>query len=249
LSSGVPQEPPKKTQEHGHDEILREEHEGQAAPVCDRRDHVAAEPLARAGNDRGLPPRAPAPSSLVVTSEPHLVTPMNLGPFGLRPGGDGRVLLVEPGGHGHGIPLVGPAHGLLRGQTPAPQVPARGPDGDRQPEIPGQKLHDGLARPESEGQVELVRAGPCDLPNRSRRISSRQRRALRPSTRSRPKRLHATLSDALHPAIHRNAGDPEDSGRLRLRHPSPNRFHHPNPKRLLRLARQKPRISFGHVAS
>jgi hypothetical protein len=78
---------------------------------------------------------------------------------------DGRVLLGQPPADRRRIPLEGPAARLLRGEPPALQVAADGPDRDIQAAALGEEPLDGLPGPEGEGQAELIRAAAEDQPD------------------------------------------------------------------------------------
>ena len=110
---GVPEEPAEEAEEHLPVERAPEHHEGEFAPIRDRREDVAPEPLAGPGDDRGLPLPAVGGARLVVRAEAHLIAPVDLGPGLFRRAPDGRVLLGQLPPHRHRVLLEGPAAGFL----------------------------------------------------------------------------------------------------------------------------------------
>ena len=72
-------------------ELPLEDHETQLAPVCNRRDHVAAKALAGAWDNRRFALRRIRTTSLMVGSQPHLVAPIQQSFLRFRPAMDAWV--------------------------------------------------------------------------------------------------------------------------------------------------------------
>ncbi len=174
LALRLPHEPAQKLPKDLVREPLPEDHEHQAPPVRDGRDHVAAESLARPRDDRRLSLSAVGRAAEVVGPKPHLVAPIDFGLLPLGFGADSRINFAEPPANFLGILLERPAHRLLRRESPSPQHPSDRPDGQLHPVPPLDQFSDGLPRPEPERQLQLIRATIHDRPRRLRRLPRKE---------------------------------------------------------------------------
>jgi hypothetical protein len=247
--SAVPQQAPEKPEEQRHAEPLLEHHERELAPVRDDGEHVAAEPLPRARDHRGLAAPAIRGARLVIGAEPHLVAPVDRGArrFGGRL--DGRVLFHQPAPDRRRVLFEPPAERLLRCEPPALQVPADRPDRDGQAEPLRQELLHRLPGPEREGEPELVRAALGDEPDGQGRLVRGQLRAGRPA---RPLRLQGRRPAGRvrgHPLGHRGPSHPEDPSGLGVSQAVPDRLHGPPPEIRLRCGGQRAGISGCHACT
>jgi len=114
----------------------------------------------------------------------------------------------------------------------------------------GRQLRHGLTRPKVEGEPQLVWCLPDDLPDDPDGLLPFQLKcSRRPASPPRLQRRGPSFSPPRHPAPQRLTGHAEDSGRLHLRHPRPNRIDRLAPQILLRRRRKASSISASHTAS
>src|SRR5487761_2209722 len=96
-------------------------------------------------NDRSFAPWGISSAAHVVATQTPLIAPMHLSPFGLRSGGDVRVVLIQPFLHRGGRLFVGPLQRLLRSEAPACQVQPHRTDRQADAETPFDELGYGRA--------------------------------------------------------------------------------------------------------
>ncbi len=104
----------------------------------------------------------------MIAAEPHLVSPIQSGPFAFRPSGERRILLPQPTRDGCVLALVGPAHGLLRAHPPGLEVAPDCDQGHLQPIDPSDEGHDRGPRPQIKRELQLIRHPPHNQPPNTR---------------------------------------------------------------------------------
>ncbi len=247
LARALPNQTPEKLQEHLRSESLAENQERQPASSRDRRDHVAAEPLAGSGHRRSLPATAVARAGLMVRSQAHLVSPVDLGLLepGLAP--DRGIRLVEPPLHGDRVAFVGPPHRLLRRETPSLEQPANRSHRESQATPLLDQLPHRLTSPEREWKFQLVGTAIGHQTHDRGGLVPLQPRLGLAAPFLEPQRRLATLAVRLQPTVQRRATDAEGSGRLRdLKPLFDNSPHNAMAKILERGGRQLSGISGAH---
>ena len=91
--------------------VKHAEHEMVA--IGDRRDHTAAEALARGADDWRLADQRRAGARNVITAQAHFIAPIDGGLLTFRVVPDGGVFRLQPPGDRRVVPLVGAAYRLL----------------------------------------------------------------------------------------------------------------------------------------
>src|SRR5829696_1874084 len=76
-------------------ELFLKHHKGRCAAIGDRRDHAAAEALARGTHHWGFSQRGIAASGNMIAPQAHLIAPVDRGVLGLGLARDGRIDLLE----------------------------------------------------------------------------------------------------------------------------------------------------------
>ena len=105
---------------------------------------------------RGAAYRRKARACHMVTAQPHLVAPVDLGALALGLPGQRRVDLAAPLRDGFVGALVGTAHGLLRRHAPRLQVAAHRRQRQLGRVLALDQRHDRLPSPQVKRQLELI---------------------------------------------------------------------------------------------
>ncbi|TWT45153.1 hypothetical protein RAS1_15750 [Phycisphaerae bacterium RAS1] len=224
-----------------------EDQEAQMAAVGDAGHQVGPEALPRAGNHWRDAAPAVAAAGLMIAARPELVAPVNLAVFGLGLLHDRRILLLLPALHGRRVAFVRPPQRLLRREAPALQVAARRSHRNVQAGALRDQVADRLARPEREGQLELIGRAVGDLPDDGRGLLRRQTRLRRPAALLGAQRGDVAGLDLGQPGVDRGARDAERAGRDRLLRAAADRRDDANANLLLGLRRQPACIELAHA--
>ena len=132
-------------------------HEPHLSLVGDGRNHTDMALLGNHPDYRGLSFRGKAPDSVGARLNPRLIAPVNLSFFLFRPGGNDRIIPLQPFLHRLRTLLVSALDRLLRSKSPTleilPNRPDRHLDAKR---LFDQQLH-GIPCPQGKGKFQLVR--------------------------------------------------------------------------------------------
>ena len=124
--------------------------------VADGGNHRQAMPLARGRQDRRLSGRRIAAQPMPIFRDRRLVTPVNDRAFGLGPGGNRRIGVIQPLLDLHRVLFQRPLHRPLRGVAPAQQVFAHGAYRHLDVEQGLDQLHHRPTVPQGKGQAQLL---------------------------------------------------------------------------------------------
>ena len=131
-------------------------HKRQGTLVGNRRDHIAAEALAGRSGHRGLSHGGITAAPHMVAAEPHIIAPVQHGPFAFRLPGQRRVLLRELARDSRVLTLVGPAHQLLRPHPPGLEITPNRDQGHLQTIGPSNEGRYGGSRPQIKRELQLI---------------------------------------------------------------------------------------------
>ena len=143
--------------------------------ICDGRNHIAAQTLARYKYYRSLTTRSVRASHCMIRAKSRFIAPVNQSLFGLGLLLNLAILFLQPTTNCLRSPLIGSANRFLWCETPTPKIAAhrrqRKPNG--KPHF--DQLHYCLPRPKPKGQLQLFwvmvhyRLGNmCRLPGKKR---------------------------------------------------------------------------------
>lgn len=196
--------------------------ESQCPPVGNRREHIATEPFACAGDNRCMSSPAVRGARLVIRTHPSLVAPENRCFLPTSQGADGGVFPFQPAAHRSRILFVGVPQRFLRGKAPAGQIAAYSPDRQPNAKTPLNQILDSFARPEHKGKLELVGAVIGNQTHYRSRLVRLQVQNTRPAARlgAQSRKPFGTL--ALIPGVDRLPGNAKHTGRFGLRHSRPD---------------------------
>ena len=93
---------------------------------------------------------------LAVIAQASLIFPVNLHIFFLGPSLDLRIGFFQPALHCFGILFIGALYRLLRGETPTLEILADSANRHSNTGFLPDQLHDGLARPQGVGHLQLI---------------------------------------------------------------------------------------------
>ena len=243
------QQPPAEADEHFGVERALEDQEAQMAAVGDARHQIGPEPLPRTRNHRRPAAAAVAAAGLMIAARPELVAPVNLGVFGLGLLRDRRVRVLLPVRHRRRVALVGPPQRLLRCEAPAFQIAAHRPHRNLQARPLRDQVADRFARPEREGQLELIGRAIGDLLHDGCGLVRGQTRFWSPPALLRTQRGDVALRNLPQPGVDRGSRDAEGACRRRLRHAAANGRDDPHPNLLLGIRREPTCIEVTHTES
>ena len=179
----------------------------------------------------------------MIAAEPHLVSPIQSGPFAFRPSGERRILLPQPTRDGCVLALVGPAHRLLRAHPPGLEIASDCDQGHLQPIDPSDEGHDRGPRPQIKRELQLIRHPPHNQPPNTRSLLLIEQSPTDPPPppleRQGPE---SALPIKSPPVTHCAQTRARGLGRSRLRHPPTHGLHHLTAQQLLRRRSQPPGI-------
>jgi len=185
----------------------------------------------------------------MVATHAQLIAPVNLGLFRLRLAREGRVFLFLPALRRRRIAFVGAAQRLLRREAPTLQVAANRADQDVNAVALRDQVAHRFARPEGEGQLELVRRAIRAPLDAGRRLLARPTRRRRPAALLRAQRIDVAEFDPRQPGVERSARDAEGPRGNGFFQAAPDRRPGAKPNLLLRGRRERARVALGQVSS
>ena len=227
---------PKKVDHHRPVESLLEDHKCQSTPVRNRRNHIAAEPLAGSWNDRRLPLETITAPSLMIGTHPHFVAPVDLGTFCAGLLTDHRIVVFQPALDRFGVLLVGATKRFLWRKAPVFQIATHRPDRNRKIASFFDQLAYRVSGPQGKGKFQLIGTPVGDQADDGCGLMTGQTRLMFGATLVRLQGYIATLSVRLEPMVNRCPSHTKDVTRLGLGHLLfENRMNDSVPQFLLRL--------------
>ena len=132
-------------------------HKIQASAIGKRRDHVTPKPLSCPRNHRRLPSTSIRPTTRMIRSQSHLISPINLRFHQLGQLPNLRILLLQPPTDLFRVLLKGFPNRLLRRKPPPSQIPPHRPSRKTNTKLPLYQLPHRLPSPKKKGELQLFR--------------------------------------------------------------------------------------------
>ena len=154
FSIRLPLETAHEVNKHVRVELAFEHAEAKLASVSDGRHHGAARALTAARDHGGVPFHTVAASALIVHANAHFVCPPQRGILLLGLLTDLWIFCLQPTRHRVRVALIGTRQRLLRGHTPALQIPTHRPDRYLHTDAIRNQLLDRFSGPQCERQLD-----------------------------------------------------------------------------------------------